>query len=250
MPKSWTDEAIVLRTYNVGETDRFCILLTKSRGRLPVRAAGVRRLTSRRAGGLLPLHRVSVTCEAHSFGTLITAASCIDAHSGSWCDPQAFSAAERGVELLLKLTDDGSELDEIFLLTCDFLSACHGPAAAHVADLFTLKLLMLLGTFPSVGHSSLTDRPLLETDTIVFSLRTGGFAALHEDPTGLRLSLPLARLLADVSDMSLLCPPACPTEVRTELSRFVQRLLGSQLGVSLAVPGVSLAMSSGVTPIW
>lgn len=247
MPRSFTDEAIVLRTYNVGETDRFCILLTKSHGRLAARAHGVRRLTSRRGGGLLPLHRVLVTCETHSFGMTINAASCLDAHASCWSQPQAFACAERATELLLALTDDGTDLDAVYRLTCDFLSLCRSPHAEELADLFTVKLFIILGTFPSMQYSCISDRPLSIDQSIVFSAGGGGFALPHEDPSGCRLSPELMRLLRAVSDSSL--APVCDTSVLTEeLASFVQGLLGSQLGVSLSVPAVLLSMSSSVTP--
>ncbi len=249
MPRSWTDEAIVLRTYNVGETDRFCILLTKSRGRMAARASGVRRLTSRRGAGLLPLHRIHVTLEAHTLGATVTAAQSIDSHSGAWRDPHAFSCAERGIELLLKFIEDGHPLDDVYALTCDFLSLCCAPHAAHLTELFTLKLLTMLGISPSVRISSISHHPLKESDDIVFSPRTGGFATRSEESSGVRLSKGLVSLLRHVETTPLAAAMIAAPGLESELRRFVQRLLGSQLGVTLSAPGVSLALSSAVTPI-
>ena len=58
MAHSESVEAVVLKTYDVGEADRFCIVLTKERGRIAARARGVRKLTSKMGGSLLPLHHV------------------------------------------------------------------------------------------------------------------------------------------------------------------------------------------------
>src|SRR6185369_14277547 len=130
-----------LRTHNVGETDRFCILLTRDHGRVAARATGVRRLLSRRGGGLLPLHRVSVTCETHSFGMVIAGSSCLDAHAAVWQDPQAFACAEQGTELLLRFIEDGEPVADVYRLTSAFIRSCSGPHAALLPPLFTLKLL-------------------------------------------------------------------------------------------------------------
>lgn len=250
MPRSWTDEAIVLRTYNVGETDRFCILLTKDHGRIAARAAGVRRLLSRRGGGLLPLHCVSVTCEAHSFGTVIAAATCIDPHAESWSDAHTFSYAQQGIELLLRTTGDGEPLPEVYQLTRSFLALCSGPHAHDLPSVFAIKLLRLLGLCPSLTHSAVSHRPLTACDSIVYSLRSGGLATVTEDAGGMRLSPALSELLRFIDAFPFQQPLRLPMPLSGDLARFVHCLLGSQLGSSvLAAPGVSSSISAGVTPI-
>ncbi len=160
MSKSFTDEAIVLRTYNVGETDRFCILLTKENGKVAARAQGVRRLTSKRGGGLLPMHRSSVTLEQHSFGYVVTAATCLDPHTRTWNNPHSFGSAARGIELVLTLIEEGVTLSDVYDLTSTFLSSCGPRHSSLLVPVFTCKLLSFLGFFPSVTHSLFGDTPL------------------------------------------------------------------------------------------
>lgn len=50
----YTAEGIVLKRSNVGEADRLVTLFTKDHGKVTVRAKGVRKPTSRRAGALEP----------------------------------------------------------------------------------------------------------------------------------------------------------------------------------------------------
>jgi DNA repair protein RecO len=249
VPKTWTDEAIVLRTYNVGETDRFCIFLTRNMGRIAARAHGVRRVLSRRGTGLLPLHRVAVTCELHSAGYTVKSVECLNAHTSSWRDPHIFSCAHQGIELLLKLTEEGEPLPELFNLACTFLSASRSPHPPHLVPLFTLKLLHHLGSFPSITHSSISHLPFRLEDALVLSVGSGGLSLVQEDPAGLRISRGLRGMLLRVPTLDLTFLPPCPEALLLELERFVQRLIGNQLGVSLAAPAVSFAMSSGVTPI-
>ncbi len=237
----------MLRTYNVGETDRFCILLTQHHGRIAARAAGVRRLLSRRGGGLLPLHHVRVVCETHSFGCVLASVSCIDAHAQSWQDPMTLSRVQQGIELLLRLTEDGSPMPEVFALTRTFIAACALPQSEGMPLFFALKLLLLLGSCPSLTHSSASSVPL--QGAIVFSSRFGGLASAAEDPHGRVLSPALVHLLSLLDCTALPDLPSCDTALLRECAFIAQGLLGSQLGSSLKAEGVSLAMSSAVAPI-
>lgn len=218
MPRTLTDEAIVLKSHNVGETDRFVVLLTRAHGRMTARVTGARKLQSRRGRGLLPLHRISVTWELHSFGNVVTAAECLDAHHGAWKDPHAFSCSGQGIELLLKLTEDGHPMPEVFQITADFLAACFGPHSPAVAALYALKLLNILGYLPSAATAPARSSP--ELLALIDASETMPFSSADR----------LAHL-------------------EGEVSVFLTSLLGSQLGLTLKSLPVSLAISSGVTPI-
>jgi DNA repair protein RecO (recombination protein O) len=54
------DEAVVLRTYRSGESDRVCVLWTRQHGKLRVLAKGVRKTSSRMGGSLEPTGHVRV----------------------------------------------------------------------------------------------------------------------------------------------------------------------------------------------
>lgn len=218
MPRTYTDEAIVLRVHNVGETDRFCLLLTRDHGRITARASGVRRTMSRRGQGLLPLHRVTVVWDERSAGNFITAVSCLDSHDSAWKDPHAFSCAGQGIELLLKLTEDGTPLPELYQLTAAFLRACEGAHSAAVVSLYTLKLLKILGYLPTSTTAPRT------------------------------LSSEMMSLLDTSEEATFETSYFFSTHLSSELSGFLSSFVGSQLGVSLKAPPVSLAISSGVTP--
>ncbi len=186
---------------------------------MAVRITGARRLLSHRGRGLLPLHKVSITWEQHSFGNSVTASQCLDPHHGAWSDPHAFSCAEQGVELLLKLTEDGMPTDDVYALTVDFLAACSGPHSRVILHLFTLKLLKILGYLPE--SSSAPD---------------------------MRPSRLMLAFLPTLDHVSFAHPPVFTAELEEELLLLVRSLVGSQLGLSLAAPLVSLSISSGVTP--
>ncbi len=248
MSYSFTDEAIVLRTYNVGETDRFCVLLTQANGKIAARGQGVRRLTSKRGGGLLPFHRSFVTLEHHSFGHVVTAATCIDSHSAAWKDPRAFGSAARGIELVLRCTEEGVELPELYNLVISFLSACTPGHSDLLVSVFTCRLLSIFGLFPSVTHSALGDR-LLAPSITVFHPDRGSFGVPTDSMGGLTVSPPTLALLQDIDSLSLASLPVVSASTAFEFEQITQGVLGSQLGASLVSPPVSLALSSTLTPI-
>lgn len=58
--KELADEAVVLRTFKSGESDRVCVLWTRHHGKLRVLAKGVRKTSSRMGGSLEPMGHVKV----------------------------------------------------------------------------------------------------------------------------------------------------------------------------------------------
>lgn len=139
-------QCIVLRTHDVGEADRFCILLTKERGKIAARAHGVRRLKSRMGGSLLALQEATVTIHEGNAGMTIRSAGCQHDHAGTHT-LRGFLHAEQAMELLLTMLEDDHPVPEIFALTREFLHGCRKCDAAS-ALAFTVRLLQVLGVFP------------------------------------------------------------------------------------------------------
>ncbi|MBT5237526.1 DNA repair protein RecO [Candidatus Peregrinibacteria bacterium] len=139
-------ETIVLQTHNVGEADRFCILFTKEKGKLAARARGVRKLTSRFGGSVLPLSYISAEIREGSAGFMITGASRIESFSQD--DINAFMLAQQGLELLISTLQDEEALPEVFDATLHFLRSC-STNKEHAIVPFTLQLLHLYGLLPN-----------------------------------------------------------------------------------------------------
>ena len=57
---TYTDEAVVLRTHNLGEADRIVTLLTRRHGKVRAVARGVRRSTSKFGARLEPFSHVDL----------------------------------------------------------------------------------------------------------------------------------------------------------------------------------------------
>ena len=149
MGRTSTVEAIVLKTHDVGEADRFCILFTKERGKLAARARSVRKPGSKMGGSVLPMSHVSLQLTEGSAGFMITDAKRIsdaaDHAIGS------FLNAQQGMELLISTLQDEEPLPELFDTTLHFLHTC-ATSSTHTVLPFTLSLLNVMGLLPEIDE--------------------------------------------------------------------------------------------------
>lgn len=151
-----TLDGIVLRTHNVGEADRLCIVLTRERGRIAARARAVRKLGSRMGALLLPGRRLSMDVRDDGAGRTIVAAK-LNGDIANLSDAVSLAAAQQGIELLLLLIEDDEPLPEVFDLLFQFLHVCGvDPVRSKLA--FQLRLFHLLGLLPA----HLDDRRFLD----------------------------------------------------------------------------------------
>ncbi len=146
MPHSQTFDALVLKTYDVGEADRYCIFFTREKGRIGARASGARRPKSRLGGALMPFRQVTVELKESGASWVI----CGVAHhenEESIRTLSQFTQLEEGIELLMRLVPHEGELPEIFDATRAFFSACARGESQAVMG-YTFSLLHLLGLLP------------------------------------------------------------------------------------------------------
>jgi len=168
MSVSRTFEAIVLKSYDVGEADRFLVLLTRELGRITARAPGVRRLKSRMGGSMLPFQHLTLSCREQGNQRTVTGALARSPRSHR--HPMKTFLLEMQVsELLLSLLHDEESQPEIFDLTLAFL-ALPDRADRHVLS-FSLRLLHLLGVLPEITNSCFSPLSSAECSFVTRSLR-------------------------------------------------------------------------------
>ncbi|ALM10274.1 MAG TPA: hypothetical protein DEB30_00130 [Candidatus Peribacter riflensis] len=161
-------DAIVLASYDVGEADRFLILLTREKGRLAARAPGARRLKSRLCP-LLPLTHLAVELKESRGGFLVCGITPHHHHNPRVQHLQDFFVRMQASELLLALLSDGEPVPEIF----EALSALlHHPHCAEQDTLaFTLRVLALLGVLPEITHRLFAPLSPEERSFVLASMR-------------------------------------------------------------------------------
>jgi DNA repair protein RecO (recombination protein O) len=159
MSRSYTTEAVVLRSFRFGEADRVLHLYTRDRGRVGAVAKGVRKTKSRFGGRLEPLSHVELVLH-HGRGELdtVTGASLVRPHDRARTDSYRLQIGLIGLEAMLRLFTEQEANDRAFLALTRFLDALDEtsprPARAALDPLalsFQLKLLWLSGYLPHLG---------------------------------------------------------------------------------------------------
>jgi DNA repair protein RecO (recombination protein O) len=155
--RSYKTEAVVLRSFRLGEADRVLHLYTRARGRVGAVAKGVRKTKSRFGARLEPFSHVELLLHQGS-GELhtVTGASLVEPHRPTREDRYRLSVALVGAEAMLRLFVEQEENERAFEAVTRFLDAVDAIPAGRrgrasldpLALAFQLKLLWLSGYLP------------------------------------------------------------------------------------------------------
>lgn len=145
MARAFSDEAIVLRAFDLGEADRLYVLLTAHHGRIALRAGGARKPLSRLGGHLAALACVRVQWTETNAGLRLTSALAEPSPTRGSPSASAWCAASEAIELVLRLTEEDTPLPGLFELLRDYLE---GGEWETRQPLFAAQLLHLLGHLP------------------------------------------------------------------------------------------------------
>ena len=150
-------DALVLRTYKLGETSKIVVLLTRERGKMRAVARGARGARSRYQSALEPLSEVRVTLYGRQGADLWRLGACELLRS-------AFKAASRGLEESLALSyyaelldafcQEGQAEDDVYRLAQAVLAAAEGTGSSVVVLSRYLEawLLRLHGLYPPLDR--------------------------------------------------------------------------------------------------
>ena len=157
MARTSKTEAVVLRSFRLGEADRVLHVYTADRGRVGAVAKGIRRTKSRFGARLEPLSHVELMVHQGSgeLGT-VTGASLIDSHHAIREEPYRLGVGLIGAEAMLRLYTEQEANERAFTALTRFLAALDDlpsraparPALDPLALSFQLKLLWLSGYLP------------------------------------------------------------------------------------------------------
>src|SRR5919201_1210827 len=178
--RSYKTEAIVLRSFRLGEADRVLHLYTLERGRVGAVAKGIRKTRSRFGARLEPLSHVELMLHQGS-GELqtVTGADLIHSHHAARDNPYRLGVGLIGLETMLRLFPEPEPNPRAFEALTRFLALLDAPesGAGRRPELdplglaFQLKLLWLAGYLPHLATCAEcgADPPLA-----AFSPRAGG----------------------------------------------------------------------------
>src|SRR5512132_4056796 len=151
--RSYTTEAVVLRSFRLGEADRVLHLYTLDRGRGGAVAKGIRKTKSRFGARLEPLSHVELQLHQGA-GELqtITGVELLRSHHAAREDSYRLNVGLIGAEAMLRLFGEPEANERAFGALAKFLDILDDlpsrktqPAADTLALSFQLKLLWLAG---------------------------------------------------------------------------------------------------------
>jgi len=163
MPSFVTD-ALVLRTYALGETSKVVVLLTRERGKQRAVARGARGSRSRYQSALEPLSEVRVSLSGRQAAELLTLGQCELVRS-------AFRLGERGidatlaasyfVELLDAFAQEGEAEDAVYRLALAVIAATGAGVSPELLERYLEAwLLRLHGLYPQLDRCASCALPL------------------------------------------------------------------------------------------
>jgi DNA repair protein RecO (recombination protein O) len=194
--RTYKTEAVVLRSFRLGEADRVLHLYTLDRGRVGAVAKGIRRTKSRFGARLEPLSHVELLLHQGS-GELqtVTGVDLIASHHAAREDPYRLNVGLVGLEAMLRLFTEQEANARAFRALTRFLELLDEQpptvesaraALDPLALSFQLKLLWLSGYLPHVTSCSECGA---EQGLVGYSPRAGGaLCANCRDETTLSLA--------------------------------------------------------------
>jgi DNA repair protein RecO (recombination protein O) len=192
--RSSTTEAVVLRSFRLGESDRVLHVYTAEHGRVGAVAKGVRKPKSRFGGRLEPFSHVELVLH-RGRGELqtVTGASLVRPHDRVRAEPYRLQVGLIGLEAMLRLFTEQERNERAFLALTRFLDALDGvdslaparPALDPTVLSFQLKLLWLSGYLPHL--ESCVECGAVD-GLVSYLPAAGGVVCADCDPGGIALS--------------------------------------------------------------
>ena len=179
-PRTYTTEAVVLRSFRLGEADRVLHLYTLDRGRVGAVAKGVRKTKSRFGARLEPLSHVELVLhQGQSDLQTVTGVQLLHAHHLAREDYYRLSVGLIGAEAMLRLFTEQEANERAFTALLRFLEVLDAtphvaerPALDPLALSFQLKLLWLSGYLPHL--TSCAECGADDASLVGYSPRAGG----------------------------------------------------------------------------
>lgn len=145
-----TGEALVLRTYRLGESDRLVVLLTRDRGKKRGVARGGARSRKRFGGALEPFTHVRVAYQEREQRDLVRLDYADVLGSPLTAGGEACTYASYFAELLDEWAPENDPQERLYRLGVAVLDALRtGVGAERLARYFEYWLLRLQGVYPS-----------------------------------------------------------------------------------------------------
>lgn len=146
----YRDDAIVLRTWKLGEADRIVNLLARAHGKVRAVAKGVRKTKSRFGARLEPTSHVAVQLYQGRELDIVTQAESLDTFRSIRRELERFAGASTMLEAVDQVAQERQPVPRVYSLLLGALRTLDQTDAPLVVPGFLLKLLALEGLRPMV----------------------------------------------------------------------------------------------------
>lgn len=154
-------DALVLRTYRLGESDRIVVLLTRDRGKKRGVARGGARSRKRFGGALEPFTHVRVSYQEREYRDLVRLDFADVLGSPLTAGGEACTYASYFAELLDEWAPENDPQERLYRLGVAVLEGLRGGVGAErLARYFEFWLLRLQGVYPSIEACPQCGAPL------------------------------------------------------------------------------------------
>ena len=180
---TYRDDAIVLRTHLLGESDKIVTLLGRSRGKIRAVAKGIRKTTSRFGARLEPFNQVDALFYEGKSLDIIQQAETLGSYSSAIGQDYAkYTSAMVMVETADKLTDHDYQPAHYSLLLGGLRALSAGDhTSSLIVDSYLLRALALAGWSPSLDSCAVTGETGEHT---AFAVALGGVVSDEVAPPG------------------------------------------------------------------
>ncbi len=167
----YRSDAVVLRTYKLGEADRIVVLYTRTRGKVRAVAKGVRRTKSRFGARLEPGSILHAQFYEGRNLDIVTQAETLVRLGNLRSDLSRYGRASLVLETIDHLTEEGESNPALFRLVTGVLTELDREGNPLVLPAFVAKLLALEGVQPLLDHCAVCGA---EEPLVALALHLGG----------------------------------------------------------------------------
>ena len=176
MPR-WNEPALILRRWDIAESDQLVTFLTPTKGKQKGIAKGAKRSRRRFGGLLLPFVLVSMQCFEKDRQGLVRIENCDLIHYfyPLYEDLQKLLYGCYFLELGETVLPEGGGSESVFQLLLTSFTALEGAAAREeMLRVFEVKILSYIGLQPAFASCVRCGRRLGSSGTFGFSMGEGG----------------------------------------------------------------------------
>jgi DNA repair protein RecO (recombination protein O) len=245
-------DALVLRTYDLGETSRIVVLLTRERGKVRAVAKGARGARSRYRSALEPLSEVRASLHGRQGADLMRLGACELIRS-------AFPASGRGLDVALALSyfaelldafaQEGEAEDAVYRLAIAVVRAAgEGTDIVVLTRYIEAWLLKLHGIYPPIDRCARCAAPL-PAGALRYQRAAHGFVCEACGPaSGPTLPEGTRSLLTDLFRRAPSALAAAPQGAAQPLESFHHDLIERHLERDLRSYRVMTEVARGLRP--